>query len=366
MPSAPARTPRLGEILVARGYCTARQIEEALDEQVVYDGRLGTNLIELGIVTEEQLARALAIQFGRPTRWGPIAIDKSALATMGATGAERWQAVPLKLEGRCLEVLVSELRDPTRLDDLAFATGKEVRPVLVPEARLWELLHRCYGLPYPERRGRIGQRGNEGALVSHQEILADLQTGTGRYVTPPPSRLPSTGSAGSVVPRAVTPTLARGTPVPSRTAPPVLTRVTPAPSAAAIPAPTPAPTRVMAAAPPPVPAVAARAPQAAATDEQPARTRVMPTFTPPSPAAASRTTPPPLPRPSPPPSPRAAGDRAVTPAPAPTVGFDEALATDANLLAEQGHAARQLRSGLPDAAAEQDRLAPAPPAARHP
>lgn len=355
MSSAPTRTPRLGEILVARGYCTARQIEEALDEQVVYDGRLGTNLIELGIVTEEQLARALAIQFGRPTRWGPIAVEKSALATMAASGAERWQAVPLKLEGRCLEVLVSELRDPTRLDDLAFATGKEVRPVLVTEARLWELLHRCYGVPYPERRGRIGQRGTEGGLASHQEILADLQTRTGRYVTPVPAPLPSTGPAGSVVPRAVTPTLARGTPMPSRAAPPVLTRVMPAPSAAAIPA----PTRVMGAVPPP--AVPARAAQATATDEQPARTRVMAAFSPPPPAAAaSRTTPPPLPRPAPPPLPHAAAARPVAAAPAPRIGFEEALLTDPKVLAGQGHAAHPLRQGLPDAAAEPDRRAPTP------
>lgn len=184
--------PLLGELLISGRACTPRQLEEALDDQVVYDGRLGTNLLERGAITEEQLARALSQQHGLPARWGDIAVDPDALASVAARGAERWQAVPLRLERRCLDVLVSEARDPTRLDDMAFAVGKEVRPVLVAESRLWELLSRYYAVPCPRRRTRAARPRTPGpGLASHQDLLLELQDAVGpAYRTAPPTRAP--------------------------------------------------------------------------------------------------------------------------------------------------------------------------------
>lgn len=173
----------LGEILVARGDCSPERIAEALDDQLVYDGRLGTNLIEVGAVTEERLARALSEQQGVPATWGEIPVDHRALAFVPPSTARACQAVPLHLERRYLDVLVTEVRDPTRLDELAFALGKQVRPVLVPEARLWQLMQRYYGVPSPHRRARVRPRTGGGVLASHQELLAELQGPVG-----PPSR----------------------------------------------------------------------------------------------------------------------------------------------------------------------------------
>lgn len=188
--------PRLGDVLVAKGYCTPQRIEEALGDQVVYDGRLGTNLLELGVVTEEQLARALSAQQGLPARWGDeIVPEPAALALVTPARAQRWQAIPLRLGRRRLDVLVSDVRDPTRLDEMAFAVGREVWPVLVAETRLWALLTRCYGVASPRRRPR-GARPVVGAgpgpaaacpepdisrfLTSDQEILAELQEDASR------------------------------------------------------------------------------------------------------------------------------------------------------------------------------------------
>lgn len=173
----------LGDILVARGDCSAQRIAEALDDQLVYDGRLGTNLVELGAVTEAQLARALSEQQGVPATWGAISVDQRALAFVPAATARACQAVPLHLERRYLDVLVTEVRDPTRLDELAFALGKQVRPVLVPEARLWELMRRYYGVPSPLRRVRVRPRTGS-VLASTQELLAELQGQVGRPAAP--------------------------------------------------------------------------------------------------------------------------------------------------------------------------------------
>src|SRR5689334_4397410 len=57
---------RLGELLVAAGLLTAEQVEQALRAQVVWGGRLGTNLVELKLADLDQVTRLLGQQHGLP------------------------------------------------------------------------------------------------------------------------------------------------------------------------------------------------------------------------------------------------------------------------------------------------------------
>ena len=51
---------QLGKLLLDRKVIEPAQLKEALEAQVIFGGRLGTNLLELGYVDEETLVRALA------------------------------------------------------------------------------------------------------------------------------------------------------------------------------------------------------------------------------------------------------------------------------------------------------------------
>ena len=51
---------RLGEILVRKGLIRAEQLDQAVQCQVIFGGRLGTNLLELGHVQEDELNEVLA------------------------------------------------------------------------------------------------------------------------------------------------------------------------------------------------------------------------------------------------------------------------------------------------------------------
>ncbi len=44
--------PRIGDILVDMKACTPQELQAALQTQSIFGGRLGTNLLELGIVNE--------------------------------------------------------------------------------------------------------------------------------------------------------------------------------------------------------------------------------------------------------------------------------------------------------------------------
>ena len=145
-------TRRLGELLVEKGECPRAAIEEALRAQAVFGGRLGTNLLEIGAITEERLAHALGEQHHLPALHGDLLPEPEALDLISSDDADRWEVVPLRAPGRKLVLLTLDPGNLAALDEVAFATGRSVHPFVVPEARLWRLLARSYGL-FREERG---------------------------------------------------------------------------------------------------------------------------------------------------------------------------------------------------------------------
>ena len=57
---------KVGSMLVQEGIITEAQLEEALRNKVIFGGKLGTNLIELGYITAERLSDALSRHKGFP------------------------------------------------------------------------------------------------------------------------------------------------------------------------------------------------------------------------------------------------------------------------------------------------------------
>lgn len=137
---------RIGEILVQAGACAPGAVREALQNQIIFGGRLGTNLLELGAIREEALAAALARRFGVPSLFGDIRLDPHALALLRPEVADRWDAVPYLLADRKLALLAVDPSNLAMLDEIAFATSRAVHAIVVPEARLWALLRSAYGV----------------------------------------------------------------------------------------------------------------------------------------------------------------------------------------------------------------------------
>jgi hypothetical protein len=169
-------TDRLGEMLVGEGACSAAAVRDALKNQIIFGGRLGTNLLELQAVTEEGLARALGKQHRLPCLFGDLQLDARATSLLGADAADRLDAVPYVLSDRRLAVIVVDPRNLATLDELAFATGKQVNPIVAPEARVWALLRQTYGVERQLRGIDVDfaslDRRNERALGVAEEAPA--------------------------------------------------------------------------------------------------------------------------------------------------------------------------------------------------
>lgn len=133
----------LGELLILDGVVTRAQIEEALEAQVLHGGHIGTNLVELGYITEAQLASALGRQHRVHFAHGAIVPSPDALALLDPGFADDKDVLPVRLEGNRLYLLVVDPNDIETCDAVARTTGKRVVPVVVAEFRMAQL-QRCY------------------------------------------------------------------------------------------------------------------------------------------------------------------------------------------------------------------------------
>ncbi|HKI85655.1 MAG TPA: hypothetical protein VKA53_02805 [Thermoanaerobaculia bacterium] len=163
---------KLGHFLVERGLITSRQLMRALESQRLIGGRLGTALLEISAIPEPDLLKALAEQAelpaARPKDLRDIRPEVTAL--LPAKAAVRFHAVPFRLLGGELWVAVQETTDLEIEDQLAFITGKKIKPHIALEIRIDEALERYYETPCRLRVARLLERLNHKA--SKQEGTA--------------------------------------------------------------------------------------------------------------------------------------------------------------------------------------------------
>jgi len=134
----------LGELLIAEGALDADGLQEALDWQVLYGGRLGTNLLELRLIAEEQLAHALGKLHSCEVAFGELQVEPELVGLVPRHVADREEIVPWRMEKRRLKVLCTAPSVQV-LDALSYKLGRACTPVVAPEFRVAQLLRREFG-----------------------------------------------------------------------------------------------------------------------------------------------------------------------------------------------------------------------------
>lgn len=154
---------KLGHFLVDRGLITSRQLMRALESQRLIGGRLGTALLEISALPEADLLQALAEQAGLPAARAEDLkeIRPEAIALLPAKAAVRFHAIPFRLLGGEVSVALQETTDLEIEDQLAFITGKRVKPHIALELRIDEALERYYETPCRLRVTRLLERLNK-------------------------------------------------------------------------------------------------------------------------------------------------------------------------------------------------------------
>jgi hypothetical protein len=144
---------KLGEALVRESLITKEQLKQALERQVMFGGRIGTNLVELKVLREEELLKFL----GKYFRVNPVgsemltSIPEDVLSSIEKTVVEKYRILPFRKERKRLYVAMLNPNNVAEIDELRFLTGYDIIPYVITELRLLFALEKYYGLK-PELR----------------------------------------------------------------------------------------------------------------------------------------------------------------------------------------------------------------------
>ena len=159
---------KLGEILIERGLLTPEDLERALGIQRERSGeKIGRILIDLGFLAQRDLLLALSEQLGLSVASldGPPAVTPET-ERLSSRFLRQARALPLAVDGTTLRLAMADPLDFETLSAVRLVTGLTVQPELATEAEILDAIERYYG----EEEKEIASTGLDG-----EESAADLE-----------------------------------------------------------------------------------------------------------------------------------------------------------------------------------------------
>src|SRR6476659_2616461 len=137
---------KLGEILVRENLISPQHLREALDYQREHGGRLGFNLVKLGLVSDDMITAVLSRQYGIPSvNLDLFHIEENVLRLIPQEVAQKHSVLPLSRVGATLTLAMVDPTNVFALDDVKFMTGLNVEPVVVAEGSVQQAIAKYYG-----------------------------------------------------------------------------------------------------------------------------------------------------------------------------------------------------------------------------
>ena len=92
---------RLGEILLSEKVLTSKELDAALENQVLHGVKLGTCLVEMGYVTDDDLARCLGKKTGQAflVKDQLLAFGSQNLSVVSPTVIKKHRLIPVGING---------------------------------------------------------------------------------------------------------------------------------------------------------------------------------------------------------------------------------------------------------------------------
>ncbi|MGB9856573.1 MAG: type IV-A pilus assembly ATPase PilB [Dictyoglomaceae bacterium] len=175
------RRKLLGEILVEEGVITKEQLEKALEESNKRGKPLGETLLELKFINDYQLAQALSIQLGFPFKsLKEVIIDPNIAKIINFSKARQDLILPLYKENNKIVVAMVDPANIMALDDIKMITKCEIEPVVVPKNEFLEVISRLWATQETEKLIedliKIEEEEREAQEVSLEEISEEGPT----------------------------------------------------------------------------------------------------------------------------------------------------------------------------------------------
>jgi type IV pilus assembly protein PilB len=155
----------IGQLLVEAGHIDVWQLQSALAHQRFWGGRIGDALVRLGFIAEPVLLTELGRQLDVPyIEVGDRQIDPAVLRLVPEKLIRARKLLPIAYAPQprrgLLVIATARPQDLATIDEVAFASGKIVKPALASDSDVEQAIERHLGTPRIARSPSVaGGRG---------------------------------------------------------------------------------------------------------------------------------------------------------------------------------------------------------------
>ena len=140
---------KLGELLIETGLLSPGKLKEALQVQKESGKRVGQILIDMKLISEEEIAFAVAMQLKIPyVDLSNYEIQEQVKETIPEEVARKFVCIPIGLNHNILDVAMADPLDLNMMKDLQFITGYKIQPAISTNAQIINALQDHY---HPEK-----------------------------------------------------------------------------------------------------------------------------------------------------------------------------------------------------------------------
>jgi len=137
---------KLGQLLLDNKLITEQDLKRALETQAKNGERIGSALVKLGVLSEDQLVSFLSKHFGVPLiNLSEYKIDPSLTKFIPHDIASKYLVFPVAKVGATLTIAMADPSNVFAIDDIKFMTGYNVEPVIASESAIRAAIAEHYG-----------------------------------------------------------------------------------------------------------------------------------------------------------------------------------------------------------------------------
>jgi len=153
---------RLGDLLVKEKIITQEQLQQAMKVMKDQNCRIGSALVKLNLLSEEDVTNFLSRQYGVPAiNLAYFEIDPSVVKLIPVETAKRYQILPLSRVGASLTIAMVDPTNVFAMDDIKFMTGFNIEPVVASESSIMAGVDKAYGTTQEDNLEQVMQSMTE-------------------------------------------------------------------------------------------------------------------------------------------------------------------------------------------------------------
>ncbi|RMF95868.1 MAG: type II secretion system protein GspE [Candidatus Schekmanbacteria bacterium] len=144
------RSKKLGSLLLEAGLITQAQLDQALKKQKWTKKKFGEIIVELGFVSEIDIAKTFSRQLGIEfIDFSTTVVEPEAIQMISEKICLKHMVMPISVDKHTLKAAFADPLDLAAIDDLSFASGRTVKPLLSTARQIKEAISQYYHLSTP-------------------------------------------------------------------------------------------------------------------------------------------------------------------------------------------------------------------------